>query len=101
MAYGNNPGPADAMDEGMPPAPAPAEAEEGEYSEATTHLPTEVLGGQTFNPGDEIVLQVVSVDDTGITVKYAEEGGGEDEGASWEDDFRKEMSPRAPQQEAM
>lgn len=109
MAYTTNPGPA-AGDElpgaeslgagaGAPPEQGAAGYDEG----ATATLPDAVLGGKTFNPGDEIVLQVVGPTEGGIIVKYASDSGeGEaDKEGSWEDDFRKDMSPQQPQEAAM
>lgn len=82
-----------------------AETPTEEYAEgndATTTIPVELTGGQTFKPGDEIVLEVVTANEDGsLEVKYATPKGKEGtEGESWEDDFRRSMSPQEPQQEA-
>lgn len=105
MAYGNpNPGSSDMPMDDMPMAEAnePPHDEAAEASEATTTIPAELTGGQTFKPGDEIVLEVVNANEDGsLEVKYATPKGKEGtEGESWEDDFRKSMSPQEPQQEA-
>lgn len=96
MAYGNPT--SDMPMDDMPMAETPSE-EYAEDSEATTTIPAELTGGQTFNPGDEIVLEVVSTGEDGsLVVKYATPKG--EKGASWEDDFRKDMSARNPEAEA-
>lgn len=78
----------------------PSGDEYGEGSEATTVIPVELTAGQKFNPGDEIVLEVLSTNEDGsLVVKYAT-GKGDEGGESWESDFRKEMSPRDTEQEA-
>lgn len=49
---------------------------ESSEGEDTAFLPKSVTGGKQFNPGDEIVLKVVSVDENGdLEVQYASEGG--------------------------
>lgn len=81
-----------------PDAMPPEENAEG--AEATATIPAALTGGQTFNAGDEIVLEVVSTGEDGsLVVKYASPKG-EEQGESWEEDFRKNMSAREPQQEA-
>ncbi len=91
---GGNPG---MPDEG---AEMPMEGTGGYDNDATTEIPPELTGGKTFKPGDEIVLEVVSVTDGGgLVVKYAT-GDKEEKGESWEDGFRKEMSAMNPSEEA-
>lgn len=53
---------------------APESAPETDASDsATTVIPMEVTGGKEFNPGDEIVLEVVQKTEDGLVVKYASE----------------------------
>lgn len=90
MAYGNsNPGEGEDMysdagkSEGGEAPHDESKEEKGE--EPTALLPKSVLGGKTFKPGEEVVLEVVEVRDSDVIVKYASEGeqekGGEKEGA--------------------
>lgn len=62
-----------------PTAPETAE-EEGAENEPTAQLPKSVLGGKTFKPGEEVVLEIVRVDEDSVVVKYASEKGGEEGG---------------------
>jgi hypothetical protein len=69
------------------PAPAPeaaapkaeAEPKEGDGDSQTAVLPTAVLGGKEWKPGEEIVLQIVQVNEDGAVVKYAPEKGETEE----------------------
>lgn len=44
------------------------------------HIPAEFLQGQKFKPGDELVLKVMSADDEGVEVEYAQAPAKEGEG---------------------
>lgn len=50
-----------------------APSEDDDASEETASLPVSILAGKTVEPGDVVRLEVVSVDDGNITVKYATE----------------------------
>lgn len=63
-----------------PAAPA-AEAEDTEApAEETALLPKTILGGKTFNVGDEVVLKVTAIYDDEVEVAYAT--GDEEEAAN-------------------
>lgn len=49
------------------------EAEDTEENESTALLPKSVLGGKTFKPGEEVVLEIVHVYEDEVEVKYAKE----------------------------
>lgn len=70
-------------------APKKPEPEEGESDSQTAVLPKSVLGGKTFKPGEEVVLEIVQVNEDSVVVKYASEKGGEGEGYQ-------EEAPAAP-----
>jgi hypothetical protein len=96
MASGN-PG---MMGDAESTPPAGKEGAGGYDEETTTEIPPSMTGGKEFQPGDEIVLEVVSVTQGGgLVVKYATDKG-EEKGESWEDGFRKEMSAAKPTEEA-
>ncbi len=100
MAYEDQAGMSPAA-EGLEAGGSDMPGEMGMEHEGTAPLPKSVLGGKSFNVGDEIVLEVTGVTDDGITVKYASaEGDKPPESESWEDSFRKEMSPQSPREEA-
>ena len=89
----------DYFSDAAPPAattPAPdegsknAEGKEGESDSQTAVIPLSVLGGKKFAPGEEVVLQIVSMNEDGAVVKYAE-GKGEEE-----EEPPKEEAPPAP-----
>lgn len=82
MAYGTPMSDAGGMDDEMSePSGMPDEGRnEGppDHGDDTAYLPVSVTGGKKFQPGDEIVLEVVSVDEDGsLEVKYAT-GKGEE-----------------------
>lgn len=70
-------------DAAAPPAPAgepkTTEAKEGDSDSQTAVIPLAVLGGKQFKPGEEVVLQIVSMNEDGAVVKYAEGKGEEEE----------------------
>lgn len=54
------------------------EEHEGEHmDEPTALIPKALLGGKTFNVGDEVVLEIVHMGDGEVEVKYAKEKPGE------------------------
>lgn len=69
------PAPASPMDEGGDMGEQPAEAPADNSPTPTAFLPKEMGGGKQWNPGDEIVLKINSVDpETGeMQVSYAPE----------------------------
>lgn len=68
---------------------------------ATATIPAALAGGQTFQVGDQILLEVVeAMEDGSLVVKYATEKAVEQE-PPWEEGFRKSMSAREPQEEAV
>jgi hypothetical protein len=62
----------------MPIEPS-EEVEEESIAEETAVLSPTLIGGQEVSPGDVVRLQVVSIGDDGITVKYAAEEVAEEE----------------------
>jgi hypothetical protein len=75
-AYGGNPGPAE--EDNFSDAPDSAEkggekSEEGESDSPTATIPKALLAGKDFKPGDEVVLQIVSLGEDEAVVKYAPE----------------------------
>ena len=72
-------------DAAAPAATAPepeskdAEGKEGQSDSQTAVIPLAVLGGKEFKPGQEVVLQIVSMNEDGAVVKYAEGKGEEEE----------------------
>ena len=89
----------DYFSDAAPPSattPAPdegsknAEGKEGESDSQTAVIPLSVLGGKSFEPGQEVVLQIVSMNEDSAVVKYAE-GKGEEE-----EEPPKEEAPPAP-----
>ena len=80
--------------------PADNQGAGGYDEETTTEIPPSMTGGKEFKPGDEIVLQVVSVTQGGgLVVKYAKDKG-EEKGEDWETGFRRDMSAAKPTEEA-
>lgn len=71
------------------PAGEGQEKEAKESEEPTALIPKSLLAGKDFKPGEEIVLQIVSMHENEVEVKYASEKG-EEKGES-------EMAPPAPQ----
>lgn len=64
--------------------PAAAPDKEEASDSATAVIPTALLAGKEWKPGDEIVLEIVQVNEDGAVVKYAspkgeEKGEGEEE----------------------
>lgn len=107
MAYGNsNPG-----NPGPMPAGGMMAGKEGDESLGTIHIGPDMLPpGMKLNKGDIVEFKVTGDQDAdgdwpieynygeggkGAEGEAATEGDGEGEGTSWEDDFRKSMSPRA------
>lgn len=81
---------------------SPMPMEQGGEGGETATIPESLCPG--MKEGDEIVLKIVGKSDGQYQVAYAPaEGGGEkgEEGPSWEEDFRKEMSPQEPQSQPM
>lgn len=75
----------DGPDEEVPGStPNKQEREEDmdERDEATALLPKSVLGGQDFEPGDILELEIVATHEDEVEVRYSKEKGGkgEDEG---------------------
>lgn len=86
---------------GAEETPMPMDRGQGEGGETAT-IPSSLCPG--MKEGDEIVLKIVGVADGQYQVAYAPEEGAEapkEEGPSWEEDFRKEMSPQEPQSQPM
>lgn len=80
MATYPNPKSGDEMySDAEPAAEAPAEesSESQEGGEPEALLPKSILAGKDFKPGEEIVLQIVSVEGDSVRVKYASEPEGE------------------------
>lgn len=70
--------PEDYFSDAAPPASEPTASEpatpEPEASDSETAvLPKAVLGGKTFEVGDEVVLEVTQVLEDSVVVKYASE----------------------------
>lgn len=67
---------------GSTPNKQEREEDMDERDEATALIPKSVTGGKDFQPGDEIVLEVIAVHEDELEVRYAKEKGGkgEDEG---------------------
>lgn len=53
--------------------PNPESESDGKDEGATALLPKTVLGGKDFQPGEEVVLEVVHVYEDEVEVKYASE----------------------------
>lgn len=62
-----------------------------DQAQQSVTLPAESLGGQTPQKGDELTFCVTGSDETGVTGYWKADDDG-DEGAAWENDFRKSMS---------
>lgn len=71
-----------APEKESPEAPEPESKDEGEGGEAEALLPKSILAGKDFKPGEEIVLQIVSIEDDSVRVKYASESKEETESES-------------------
>jgi hypothetical protein len=76
----------DGVDEGLyggdepKPNQAPPKSIDEQEAEAPTALiPKSLLAGKKFNPGDEVVLQIVAEHGEEVEVKYAPEKPEEDE----------------------
>lgn len=83
MPY-NNPGSEEDLYNDGPAqkqAESPQEEQDEHKDDETALLPKSILMGKTFNPGDEVVLEVVRLLDDQVEVKYASEKGGEEEEA--------------------
>lgn len=61
---------ADAQPAATTPSNEPAAPEEDAGDQATAQIPMSVTGGQTFEPGDVIELEVVEVREDSLLVKY-------------------------------
>lgn len=88
-----------------PAAPAAEEAAPAEETEPTpekettepvAELPKNILGGKTFKPGEEVVLEIVEVRENSVLVKYASEKGGEGEGEGYGGGEGEEETPPKP-----
>lgn len=78
--------PSDYYADAAPPAAAapdtsaePAEPAEDPSDSITAELPKAILAGKTFNPGDEVVLEVVEIREDSVLVKYATGKGDKEE----------------------
>lgn len=79
-------------DEAPPKAGAKTVDEQNEDS-AVTLIPKSLLAGKKFNPGDEVVLQIVADHGDQVEVKYApEKPGADSETEPTEDDDLKSMN---------
>jgi hypothetical protein len=87
--YGGNPGGnedyfADAPETKGEERTMPKEGEgEEEYGE-TAVIPKALLGGKEFKPGEEVVMQIVSMRGDQVVIKYATGEGKEEEGGEQE-----------------
>ena len=64
-------------EERMTPHDEEKEHDDKDYGE-TAVIPKSLLGGKDFQPGEEMVVQIVSVHGDQVEIKYApEKGGGE------------------------
>jgi len=61
----------DGADEAKPEAKAEDARDEGGDDTTEAVLPKSILGGKTFNVGDEVVLKVTAIHDNQISVAYA------------------------------
>lgn len=94
MAYQEKPGMAgDALSDETPGADGSAAPGTSEGADETIHIPADVLP-PGIKEGD--CLRCTGMDENGCM--FTKESA--DEGTPWESDFRREMSPREPQQEA-
>lgn len=59
--------------------PNPDEEQPDEAAGETALLPASILGGKTFNPGDEVVLKIVALHDDQVEVEYATGKEGKDD----------------------
>lgn len=81
--------------------------ESAEESQGVIHIPSDMLPegmAAKCKPGDILEFKVTgAVDQDGdvpVEYNYGDEGGDKgEEGSSWEDDLRHEMSPRTPEAE--
>jgi hypothetical protein len=77
MAYGNPGSDGENFYDGPPSKEKPME--EKDEGQKTYVLPKAVLEGKEFDPGDELVLRIVSMHGDQIEVTYAAEKGEKDE----------------------
>lgn len=87
----------------MPPPQEESMHEEDKKGYGSLYLSPEMLPeGMKVNPGDILEFKVVQADKDGdIEVTYnTGKEEGKDDMNEWENDFRKEMSPRQPEESA-
>lgn len=95
----NNPNPDEGFDDAAAPAteqesPSAEESEAGKGPVAT--IPKSLLAGKDFQPGEEIVFKIVSIQDDSVVIEYASEHGkeyGEDEHAEMGEGMEKGGAP--------
>jgi hypothetical protein len=93
--------PAPPPEAGAPPA-EPDQEQQGDAGESSLFLTPDMLPpDMKVNAGDILEFKVVNPSDPDghIEVVY-NQGEDKEKGASWEDDFRNEMSARTPQTQA-
>lgn len=56
-------------------------SETPDTSGETTVIPSSLLGGNTVKPGDVVRLEVVSMDENGVTVRYSKPKEGQKAGS--------------------
>lgn len=107
MAYGKMDNPGSDMsehEEGMHDESMHEEGMDHKQGYGSLYLsPSMLPEGMKANPGDILEFKVIQTDKDGdieVTYNTGKYGEGKDEMEDWESDFRKEMSPREPEESA-